>query len=554
MRVPGHQRRSYAWRWTAALAGLAVLTSALVMALVVTPASRVEAVTYTVNSTNDVDDGTCNTTHCSLREAINAANATAATDTINFDIAGAGPHTIALTGELPWITDDNLTIDGGTSEVIIIKADGFYVGLTLDTGSSYANIRHLVFDGAASTGDSAIVVHDDTDGHEFSNLEIKGWVFDGILSWDSTSDGTTTASDNNVIMNNWIHDNGDDGVELNDGTGNAVDGNQINGNGDNGIEAYDETSLAITGNDIYGNSSGIDLNDDTNTTIDGNAGIFNNGVYGIEAANESTLTITDNEIFGNSNAQIYVYNSTTVLIQRDDFVAGSDAIVLDGASTAGVTIGGSVANRVRFRGIGAPACTSTAADCYVQLDDDVDTISVDATYNDWGTTDLGDIADLVCHQSEDSCGDGSVNYANPQIPGSSPIYAATPTSTATNTPVATSTFTYTPTVTGTPPTATPTNTPVPTATATTGPLTSVTLAANACNPVTSTYPDGTSVTTLAAAVSPSTALVSIWALQSGVWVGYSPQFPEVSQQFTVERLGVVFICVQSASTWSRPLV
>jgi CSLREA domain-containing protein len=32
------------------------------------------AAAFTVNSANDVNDGACNATHCSLREAINAAN------------------------------------------------------------------------------------------------------------------------------------------------------------------------------------------------------------------------------------------------------------------------------------------------------------------------------------------------------------------------------------------------------------------------------------------------------------------------------------------------
>ena len=39
---------------------------ALVLALM-PPARPVQAATYTVNSTNDVNDGTCNVTHCSLR-------------------------------------------------------------------------------------------------------------------------------------------------------------------------------------------------------------------------------------------------------------------------------------------------------------------------------------------------------------------------------------------------------------------------------------------------------------------------------------------------------
>jgi CSLREA domain-containing protein len=545
------------WRWTAALAGLAVLSFALVMAIVVAPASRVEAVAYTVNSTNDVDDGTCDATHCSLHEAIDAANASAATDSIGFNIAGAGPHTIALTGALPDITDDNLTIDGGTSEVIIIKVDGAYDGLTLETGSSNANIRNLVFDGDGLGGD-AIVVYDDTDGHEFSGLEIKDWTGNGINSWDSSADGTTTASDNNDITDNWIHDN-TDGIDLTDGTGNAIDGNQINGNGDDGIEADGQTNLTITGNDIYGNTDdGIYLDDGTNTTIDANAGIFNNGSDGVHALDESVLTITDNEIFGNANAQVYIHDSTTVVIQRDDFVAGSDAIELNGASTANVTIGGSVANRVRFRGIGVPACTDDIFDCYVQLDSDVDLISVDATHNDWGTTDLGDIANLVCHQSEGSCGDGSVNYANPEAPGASPIQLVAATSTPTSTPTP-GTPTSTPTATGTPATATPTRTSTPTgptATPTTGAMESVTLVGGTCNPVASSYPENTPIATIAGAVSPSGILISIWWFNpaTGAWLGYSPQAPQASDLTEVDRLEAIFICVSSAGAWSRPLI
>jgi len=57
--------------------------------------------TFTVNSTNDVNDGTCDGTHGSLREAINAANANAGLDTIAFDIAGAGPRSIAPNSPLP---------------------------------------------------------------------------------------------------------------------------------------------------------------------------------------------------------------------------------------------------------------------------------------------------------------------------------------------------------------------------------------------------------------------------------------------------------------------
>jgi CSLREA domain-containing protein len=61
------------------------------------------AVTFTVNTTNDLDDGVCNAAHCSLREAIFAANSTGGLDTIRF-IIGVGARTIQPGSALPTIT------------------------------------------------------------------------------------------------------------------------------------------------------------------------------------------------------------------------------------------------------------------------------------------------------------------------------------------------------------------------------------------------------------------------------------------------------------------
>ena len=54
------------------------------------------AVTFEVNSTNDNNDGFCNVTHCSFREAVIAANGTSARDLISFEIPGVGPHIIVM--------------------------------------------------------------------------------------------------------------------------------------------------------------------------------------------------------------------------------------------------------------------------------------------------------------------------------------------------------------------------------------------------------------------------------------------------------------------------
>lgn len=81
--------------------------------LVAFPASA-EAATFVVNTSDDVDDGVCDATHCSLREAIKAANASPGPDTIKFDIQGPGPHRIPLCAPLPTLSDDATVIDGTT--------------------------------------------------------------------------------------------------------------------------------------------------------------------------------------------------------------------------------------------------------------------------------------------------------------------------------------------------------------------------------------------------------------------------------------------------------
>lgn len=69
---------------------------------------------WTVNSINDLDDGVCNAVHCSLREAIIAANNSIDTDVIAFEIIGNRPFVIVPNTPLPAITGDGTTIDGTT--------------------------------------------------------------------------------------------------------------------------------------------------------------------------------------------------------------------------------------------------------------------------------------------------------------------------------------------------------------------------------------------------------------------------------------------------------
>src|SRR5262245_27296700 len=75
------------------------------------PAASAAAI-FTVNVTGDGQDmnpgdGVCATTaaNCSLRAAIQEANAQSGTDIIRFNIPGAGVHVITPGSKLPDITD-----------------------------------------------------------------------------------------------------------------------------------------------------------------------------------------------------------------------------------------------------------------------------------------------------------------------------------------------------------------------------------------------------------------------------------------------------------------
>jgi CSLREA domain-containing protein len=96
----------------------AVLAAGVMMMVLASPAW---AATYTVNSNADTNDGACTTGSggCTLREAINAANASSGVaDTIDFDLGSSA--TITLSSTLPTITDSaGVTIDGENNLTVV---------------------------------------------------------------------------------------------------------------------------------------------------------------------------------------------------------------------------------------------------------------------------------------------------------------------------------------------------------------------------------------------------------------------------------------------------
>ena len=119
------------------------------------------ATTFTVNTIDDLDLGACTAAHCSLREAINAANASAGADSIVFNIAGPSPHTIQPTSPLPAVISP-VNSDGGGSPncggtpAIEINGDLSGGGNGLEFYAGPSTVRGLVINGFSAFAQAAI--------------------------------------------------------------------------------------------------------------------------------------------------------------------------------------------------------------------------------------------------------------------------------------------------------------------------------------------------------------------------------------------------------------
>lgn len=107
---------------------------------------------YQVNTLADTDDGVCDTSHCTLREAINAANASAGVpDAITFNIPSGG--TITLGSTLPTISDSGgpLTIQGPTAaaDAIAISSNNAVRIMATASGSTLSLDQLTLSDGQA---------------------------------------------------------------------------------------------------------------------------------------------------------------------------------------------------------------------------------------------------------------------------------------------------------------------------------------------------------------------------------------------------------------------
>lgn len=260
----------YPWRNAV---GRVARAAALTLAILARPTPALAA-SLTVNTTDDTDDGLCDATHCSLREAINAANANSGPDTISFDLTGPSPYTILLTSPLPAITDGGTDIDGtsqpgyaGTPLIML------QMGFPMPAGGDF--IGGVVL----ASGNNTI--------HGLS-----------LVSFDfvTTSGGTCGGYD----------DSGGGGIVVRSGTGNEITesfvgltpagsplGNRV------GIFIHpDAPAQTIHNNVISGNVCGIVLSADGQVVQDNRIGTDPSGTSAVGSQSKGVVVQSNNNLIG----------------------------------------------------------------------------------------------------------------------------------------------------------------------------------------------------------------------------------------------------------------
>ena len=325
------------------------------------------AATFTVNSNADTAAPTpCDAT-CTLRDAIDAANANAAADTINFASSVTGQITIANSGN-PFPVDSAMQINGPGAGTLAISGNGnsqiFYVqpdnvgadndpvtisGLTLRDGDGgdgaavYSDYAALTLDqdvlrGNNATGDAAVYMQDGsltvTNSTFAANHAGSGG---GAIYTDNDNPASGTGSSSLVVRNSTFRGNSADyaggAIYVDDQTDSAlIAGSTFQGNsaGSQGgaIKFYgpEGTKASVVDSTISGNTAGST-----------GGGVASYGEY------DKPVEILDSTISGNSAGDIgggvyrYAYDDPTY--SGDDTVVVSSSIVAGNDAPVGSDLG-----------------------------------------------------------------------------------------------------------------------------------------------------------------------------------------------------------------------
>ncbi len=340
-----------------------VLAALLTAWVLIAAGSARAATTFTVNSTADLGDkssadGLCDTgrfvlgagPECTLRAAIQQANAASGADTINFGIPGTGVKTIAPKLGLPSITD-TVTIDGysqpdasentlgtGTNAVLLVELSGANLGaasVALDIRASNSVVRGLVInrfgDGVLVSDGAGSRIQGNFIGTDPSGVSDLGNANRGVLIF--TSNNTVGGASSEA--RNLISGNGFIGVLLSGATGTKVQGNLIGtkksggsalGNGFGGVEIFGASADNTVGGQTAGAANTIAFNSGEGVAI-----------YGAQEGNLGN-SVLRNSIFSNTELGIDLGDDGPTPNDRKDPDAGPNTLqnkpVLTSATTS----------------------------------------------------------------------------------------------------------------------------------------------------------------------------------------------------------------------------
>jgi CSLREA domain-containing protein len=325
---------------------LAVYLTASIGAFALLPAAA-GAATITVNDVGDTvaDDG-----DCVLREAIEAANVNAASgamagecaggeasptvDTIDFSIAGGGPHTIAPATALPTLLGP-VTIDGGLTDPNVIILDGAgapstAAGLRLE-GLGGHTVRRLAIINFGGAGvDTGFFVPGNT-----IELNRIGTNFNSAAGLGNR-EGVLLDGDSNTVSDNVISGNEDAGVSVFTGGENTIVGNRIGTNNAGSAALANGVGIELIAADanVIGGAAEADANVISGNSGDGVEFIGGDGnrilgnLIGTDGTGQSDL--------GNGVQGIDAFSATGTVIGSD---AGAEGNLISGNGTNGVLAG-----------------------------------------------------------------------------------------------------------------------------------------------------------------------------------------------------------------------
>ena len=326
------------------------------------------AVVFTVTAASDGDDGSCTASHCTLREAIAAANAAPGADVIEFALGGGVP-TIAVGGSglgpLPPATGA-VTVDGATGGAARVELDGSAAGagaagLTLAGGGS--TVRNLVvnrFDGhgilvtggGGNRVEANLIGTDAAGAADLGNGGAGVWVDDqgantvgpgNVIS--ANRNGVVIAGDEtatgNVVTGNLIGTdaagtadlgNGAFGVVVTGAVANVVGpANVISANDEGGVRVIDGGYATRTADNVVrGNRIGTDA---------AGGAPLGNGRDGVLVEFAARFLVEDNVISANADDGVQVSSFTQAGFTGDGRVRGN-RIGTDAAGAAGLGNGG----------------------------------------------------------------------------------------------------------------------------------------------------------------------------------------------------------------------